>query len=113
MDRSRRSCLGGRLHFEGRKLNYHRRHSESVIGKTISEKHVKDFFREFYIVQDWIASNYTLQDDFEYKWETYLRQQWKDFCPGKDFSALRDYYPFDEMKNRITRRQETDEVKTT
>ena len=39
----------GKVHFDEKKLNYHRRHPESVIGKTASEKKLEDFFREFTI----------------------------------------------------------------
>jgi glycosyltransferase involved in cell wall biosynthesis len=90
----------GEIRFEARKLNYHRRHSESVIGKTVSGKKVKDFFLEVQTVQQFIFNNYELADGFHEKWESYLRQQWNDFFPDRPFEELNDYYPFDEIKER-------------
>jgi hypothetical protein len=92
---------GGKVWYEARKLNYHRRHSESVIGKMVSEKKMEDFFREFCIVQKFIFSNYKLADDFYEKWERYLRKQWNDFCPGRPFEELNEYYPVDTMREKI------------
>ncbi|HMK49610.1 MAG TPA: glycoside hydrolase family 99-like domain-containing protein, partial [Thermodesulfovibrionales bacterium] len=69
---------GGRVRYEAGKLNYHRRHSESVIGKMMSGKKLEDFFREFCVVQQFIFGNYKLEDDFPEKWESYLRKQWND-----------------------------------
>ena len=54
-------------------MNYHRRHTESVIGKTVSEKKIGEFFREFATVQEFIFQNYQLTNDFDKKWEEYLR----------------------------------------
>src|SRR5207249_4277778 len=62
---------GGTVRYEARKLNYHRRHSESVIGKTIQDKKIEDFFQEFYVVQKYIFNNYQLAPEFQEKWEKY------------------------------------------
>ncbi|OGW46079.1 MAG: hypothetical protein A2Y66_00505 [Nitrospirae bacterium RBG_13_41_22] len=97
----------GKVHYDARKLNYHRRHAESVIGKTITEKKMEDFFREFCIVQKFIFDNYRLDDHFCHKWESYLRKQWNDFYPGRPFKELQAYYPFDEMRKRILRQVST------
>ncbi len=91
----------GKVHFDQRRLNYHRRHSESVIDKVVSGKKIEDFFREFYTVQKFIFSNYQLKSGFSEKWESYLRKQWNDFCPGKPFEELKAYYPLDEMKEMV------------
>jgi glycosyltransferase involved in cell wall biosynthesis len=92
---------GGKVWYEAGKLNYHRRHSESVIGKMVSEKKMEAFFREFCIVQKFIFRNYTLDDDFSEKWERYLRKQWNDFYPDRSFEELNKYYPVDKMKKMI------------
>ncbi|MGC2423990.1 MAG: glycoside hydrolase family 99-like domain-containing protein [Nitrospirota bacterium] len=94
---------GGRVHYDARRLNYHRRHSQSVIGKTISDKKVEDFFREFYMVQKFIYENYELDESFAEKWESYLRKQWNDFYPGRPFEELEKYYPINKMKEKIKR----------
>jgi glycosyltransferase involved in cell wall biosynthesis/SAM-dependent methyltransferase len=95
----------GRVHYDAAKLNYHRRHAESVIGKTITEKKMEDFFREFCMVQQFIFDNYRLDDYFYHKWEGYLRKQWNDFYPGRPFEELQRYYPFDEMREKILQRR--------
>ncbi len=82
-------------------MNCHRRHSESVIAKIVSEKKIEDFFREFHTVQQFIFKNYELDGDFPEKWERYLRKQWNDFCPDRSFENLKEYYPMDEMRKRI------------
>ena len=96
----------GLIHYEAKKLNYHRRHSESVIGKTIADKKIKDFFGEFYTVQQFIFNNYELDGDFHKKWESYLREQWNDFCPDRSFEELKKYYPLDEMRERILKNKD-------
>ena len=95
---------GGKVHYDAAKLNFHRRHAESVIGKTISEKKMEDFFREFCMVQQFVFNNYTLDDNFYGKWESYLRKQWNDFYPGRPFAELNKYYPLDEMRDRIVQK---------
>ena len=91
----------GKIQYESKKLNYHRRHSDSVIGKTVSGKKLEDFYREFCRVQQFIFNNYKLDSDFHEKWESYMRKQWNDFCPNQSFEELRKYYPLDEMKEKI------------
>ncbi len=91
----------GTIQYDARKLNSHRRHSESVIGKILLDKKLERFFQEFCLVQKYIFTNYKLAPEFLEKWEEYLRQQWNDFYPDKTFEELKDYYPFDEMKKMI------------
>jgi glycosyltransferase involved in cell wall biosynthesis len=95
----------GKVKYDARKLNYHRRHSESVIGKTMSEKRLEDFFREFCIVQQFVFDHYVLDGDFPGKWESYLRKQWNDFYPGRPFEELQKYYPVDEMREKIAQKK--------
>jgi glycosyltransferase involved in cell wall biosynthesis len=92
---------GGTIQYDSRKLNYHRRHSESVIGKILKEKKLERFFQEFCLVQEYVFNNYKLAPEFLEKWEKYLRQQWDEFFPNRSFDELKSYYPFDEMKNLI------------
>ncbi|MBI5189467.1 MAG: glycoside hydrolase family 99-like domain-containing protein [Nitrospirae bacterium] len=98
-----RAIMGGKVHYESRRLNYHRRHSQSVIGKAVSDKKVEDFFREFCDVQRFIFDNYKLDGEFEGRWEGYLRRQWDDFYPGRPFEEIAAFYPVEEMRGRIAR----------
>lgn len=98
-----RQIKDSRVRYTAARLNYHRRHVESVIGKTITEKRIQDFFREFCVVQQYIFENYLLREDFVEKWEAYLRKQWNDFYPNRPFENIQEYYPFSDMEKRISR----------
>jgi glycosyltransferase involved in cell wall biosynthesis len=96
-----RAMRGGKVRYDARKLNYHRRHAESVIGKIIKSKKLEQFFRDFSLTQKFIFDTYALDAEFPGKWEAYLRRQWDDFFPGSPLEELKRYYPFDEMQERI------------
>lgn len=100
----------GKIYYEAAKLNYHRRHSESVIGKAVNEKKMEGFFREFCLVQQYIFDNYRLDKHFRGKWEGYLRKQWNDFFPGRPFEDLEAYYPFGKMREKVLNQGEESAV---
>jgi glycosyltransferase involved in cell wall biosynthesis len=91
----------GQIRYQADKLNYHRRHSGSIIAKIVSGKKLNDFYREFHIVQQFITQNYKLDNNFYSKWDTYMQKQWNDFCPNRPFDELKTYYPVDNMKEKI------------
>jgi lipopolysaccharide biosynthesis protein/glycosyltransferase involved in cell wall biosynthesis len=95
---------GGEVYYDARKLNYHRRHSESVIGKLLKSNKVENFYREMSIVHQAVAENYNLSASFYEKWDQYLHDQWKQFFNDRSFDELRLYYPIDENRSRIKRR---------
>jgi glycosyltransferase involved in cell wall biosynthesis len=92
---------GGDVYYNSNKLNYHRRHTESVIGKMVAERKVEIFFREFHTVQRFIFENYALTEKFCGNWENYLRKQWNDFFPGSPVDELEVYYPLKEMRRML------------
>jgi glycosyltransferase involved in cell wall biosynthesis len=92
---------GGHVVYNSRKLNFHRRHSKSVIAQTVSDKRIQEFFHEFFLVQRDIIKSYCLHPDFVHKWEGYLREQWNDFSGGRPFPEISVYYPFEAMKREI------------
>jgi len=96
-----RVIKNGKVHFDKRRLNYHRRHGESVIGKMVSEKKLEDFFGDFSTVQQFVVSHYELDSKFYRKWEGYLSKQWNDFCPGRPFEEVKAYYPLDIIRDKI------------
>jgi FkbM family methyltransferase len=91
----------GKIQYEVQKLNYHRRHSESVVAKIVSNKRVNEFYRDFYIVHKYVCQNYGLDYQFYEKWDKYMRQQWKDFYPNVPFEEIKKYYSVDEIKRDI------------
>lgn len=95
------AILGGSVWYDARPLNHHRRHKESVIASAVADKKLTDFFREFRRVQEFIFESYPVSEAFEQRWEQYLRKQWNDFCPGRPFSEINQYYPLEEMRARL------------
>jgi lipopolysaccharide biosynthesis protein/glycosyltransferase involved in cell wall biosynthesis len=94
----------GEVYYDARKLNYHRRHSESVIGKLLKSNKVEVFYREMSIVHRTVAENYGLSPSFYKKWEQYLQNQWKQFFHDRPFDELSLYYPVDDHRSIIQRR---------
>ena len=92
---------GGEVYYDARKLNYHRRHSESVIGKLLKSNKVETFYKEMSIVHQTVAENYALSPSFYEKWDQYLRNQWTQFFNDRPFDELRLYYPIDDNRNRM------------
>ncbi len=95
---------GGKVYYDARKLNHHRRHSESVIGKLLKSNKVENFYKEMSIVHQTVAENYDLSASFYEKWDQYLRGQWKQFFNDRPFDELRLYYPMDDNRSRISER---------
>ncbi len=95
------AVAGGDIAYTPKKLNYHRRHDESVVGKLLKENRVEQLFREFHAVQTWIADHYHLDAAFESKWEHYLREQWEAFFPGRPFDDIERHYAFDALRARL------------
>ena len=94
----------GEVYYDARKLNYHRRHSESVIGKLLKSNKVEVYYREMSIVHRTVAENYGLSPSFYKKWEQYLQNQWKQFFHDRPFDELSLYYPVDDHRSIIQRR---------
>lgn len=92
----------GKVKYDARKLNFHRRHTQSVIGKLIANNKVDDFYNEISVVHRTVIENYKLSKDFHAKWEQYHRQQWKGFFNNRSFDELKEYYPFDEISAKLT-----------
>jgi glycosyltransferase involved in cell wall biosynthesis len=95
---------GGEVYYDARKLNYHRRHSESVIGKILKSNKVENFYQEMSIVHRTVAENYNLSTTYYEKWDQYLRDQWYQFFNDRPFDDLRIYYPIDDNREKIKRR---------
>jgi len=91
----------GKIYYDYKKLNGHRRHSESVIAQTVSEGRIRSFFNEIALVHRFIFSSYQLEAGFVEKWERYLFQQLRDFDRSLKRGDLQKYYPFQEMKSLL------------
>lgn len=92
---------GGFVFYDVEKLNYHRRHSESVVGQAVKNKKLELFFTEYFGVQQVISDNYLLGPQFTEKREEYLRKQWSDFSPGVPFETMERYRSSKPVKDGI------------
>jgi glycosyltransferase involved in cell wall biosynthesis len=91
----------GQILYNAKKLNSHRRHSKSVIAQTVNEKRTQDFFKEFFIVQNYIIKSYNLTQDFPFKWESYIKKQWGEFTNDQSLEKLSAYYPIESVRHAI------------
>jgi glycosyltransferase involved in cell wall biosynthesis len=101
----------GKVFYDIRKCNSHRRHSSSVIAHMISDNKIQDFFEEFSLVQAYIFSTYRLDSRFKEKWEKYLLQQLGEFSLDSNEESLKRYYPLDDMRALIAKAQSTPEAR--
>jgi len=83
------------------KLNYHRRHSDSVIGQVLRENRLNALFSEMRLVHEYVFSKYRLGLDFKNRWEEYVTNQWRELRPGRPLEEMEEYYPLREMKGRL------------
>lgn len=92
---------GGDIAYTPAPLSYHRRHEESVVGKLLQQQRVEQFFREFAAVQRQILAWFPLEPEFAARWERYLRDQWAAFYPDRPFEDIAQYYPLEELRQRV------------
>ncbi len=91
----------GFVHYEAQKLNYHRRHEESVIGELIKKKEVEGFYKEIAEVQRLVCSLYNFDADYLNKWTKYHHKQWNEFFPNASFDEFKVIFPYDELMDLI------------
>ncbi len=94
----------GDVRYTAKKLNYHRRHSKSVIGSLLEQSQVEDFFGEIARVHSVVFSKYRLADDFADNWEQSLREQWRQFFPDVPFDQIAQWYPIDRLREQVVSR---------
>ena len=95
----------GLIVYTPRKLNSHRRHTESVIGKLLEKNKVESFYREMGIIHQLVAVDYNLSPSFYSRWEQFMYEQWNDFFSGRPLNILEDYYPYQAIRGMLYNRQ--------
>jgi glycosyltransferase involved in cell wall biosynthesis len=95
------SIRSGSLSYDCRKLNYHRRHSESVIGSTVANKKIKSFFEEISVVHEEILNEFELNKGFCNMWDSYINRQYIDFTNDTLLKSIESYYPYKRNKEKI------------
>jgi glycosyltransferase involved in cell wall biosynthesis len=97
------AIAGGSIAYTASALNHHRRHTQSVIGSMRQRSRIADFYRETHQVHETIFKMYPLGAGFAAKWEQYVRSQWQAFFPGRSFSYVQHYYPFDAVRELLAK----------
>lgn len=92
---------GGFVYYEAQKLNYHRRHVESVIGELIKNNRVDGFYKEIATVQRSVCELYRFDPAFLDKWISYHQKQWKEFHPNRKFEEFTVLFPYEEIISLI------------
>lgn len=80
------TILNGKIAYSSKRLNYHRRHNNSVFGKNDPEKY-KILFQEIKFVHDFILKKIKINYDFKMKMINYVIKQ----C--QDLNVPINYYP--------------------
>ncbi len=94
----------GKVYYEARAMNYHRRHSSSIVGEVLTkqdEQKLHSFFQEFYINHIYTARNFRLSPNFPRKVEEYIQELWRTFAPNEPYEEIHQYLPVEDMMKEI------------
>jgi glycosyltransferase involved in cell wall biosynthesis len=81
------------------KLNFHRKHSQTVTSNTHQEDNKKTIIDEALRIHKYVIENFNLNKEYFSHWERYVKAQIDGLYSNvKNYS---DYYPFNEIKNQI------------
>lgn len=100
---------GGKVFYEATPLNFHRRHSESIVGKIVSdsnEKRLYKYFQDFYTNHIYTAKNYKLSSDFPDKLEKYIHELWVTLAPNRPYEDIHAYLSVSDIMQEIKRSAE-------
>ncbi|MEM4413939.1 MAG: glycoside hydrolase family 99-like domain-containing protein, partial [Candidatus Caldarchaeum sp.] len=87
---------GGKIYYEAQLLNYHRRHSQSIIGKVLSsrdEQYLREFFTDYSINLQYVIENFALSENFFYRLNEYIKELWSILGQGRSPKDLEKYFP--------------------
>lgn len=104
---------GHKITFEPEKLNYHRKHQQTVTSQTHSDAQKQIILDEAAQIHDFVKENYQLNPDYLSRWETYVSDQIIALFPNVTKSEFNNYYPYDTVKNKITAVENIDQNKKT
>jgi glycosyltransferase involved in cell wall biosynthesis len=82
------------------KLNFHRKHNQTVTSAFNTEKG-DQLLKEAALIHQHILQNYPLDAEFLPKWEYYLSEQIRAFHPRATKSDFDVYYPYSDTEKRI------------
>ena len=92
---------GHKIASEPEKLNYHRKHQQTVTSQTHSDEQKQIILDEAAQIHEFVRDNYQLNSEYVNRWETYVSEQILALFPNVPKSECNNYYPFDTVKNKI------------
>ncbi len=93
---------GHKITYEPEKLNYHRKHQQTVTSQTHGDEQKQIILDEAAQIHEFVKENYQLKPDYLSRWETYVSDQIIALFPNVPHSEFNNYYPYDTIKNKIT-----------
>lgn len=92
---------GNKISFNSEKLNYHRKHNQTITSVFNSNK-ADILLKEAEIIHKNITESYILNNSFLSKWEYYINEQIKALYPNAINTEFNKYYPYSRMKEIIS-----------
>lgn len=93
---------GHKITYEPKKLNYYRKHQQSVTSQSHGDEQKRIILDEAAQIHEFVKDNYQLKPEYVNRWETYVSDQIIALFPNVAPSEFNNYYPYDSVKNKIT-----------
>jgi glycosyltransferase involved in cell wall biosynthesis len=93
---------GSKIYYESRILNYHRRHSKSIVGKLLTqmeEDEVQTYFKNLAINYRYVIHNYKLQPVFLERFDDNIARLLTQLGGNRD--DTHEIFPLQEIRNEI------------
>ena len=104
---------GHKITYEPEKLNYHRKHQQTVTSQTHGDEQKQIILDEAAQIHQFVKDNYQLKPDYVSRWETYVSDQIIALFPNVAKSEFNNYYPYDTVKDKITAIENNDQHQKT
>ncbi len=93
---------GKLITFNSEKLNYHRKHSQTISSRFNTESSsIQLLLKEAELIHNNILENYSINFDYPKKWEFYITEQILAFYPKAEKFEFDNYYPFTIFEEKI------------
>ncbi|MCX6245744.1 MAG: glycosyltransferase [Bacteroidetes bacterium] len=93
---------GKEIAFLAEKLNYHRKHTQTLTSKfNLEEPSVKLLFTEQDTIHNIILNSFSIDADFLDKWQYHIQRQLQTWYPSIVEDEYNNVYPFNSTKEKI------------
>jgi glycosyltransferase involved in cell wall biosynthesis len=104
---------GHKITYEPEKLNYHRKHQQTVTSQTHGDEQKQIILDEAAQIHEFVKDHYQLKPDYVDRWDTYVSDQILALFPNVAKSEFNNYYPYDTVKNKIVAIENNNQNKKT